>query len=137
MGARGRPSGSELSVVSSNIVAIERPRPPLDLTEEQARIWKSIVESEPADWFTPATLQMLSQLSIHISRARRLARLLNDMEGAVEVDVKEYRDLLRSEEEQSRAIASLATKMRLSQQATYDRKKAKGAGGRRPWEFEG
>jgi hypothetical protein len=69
------------------------------------------------------------------SAARRLAQLLNAAEAAKDFEVKEYRDLLRSEEEQSRAIASLATRMRLSQQATYDAKKTKPTiSPKKPWE---
>jgi hypothetical protein len=63
-----------------------------------------------------------------------LAHLLNEAEKAEGFDVKEYRDLLRSEEEQSRAIAALSTKMRISQQTTYDKSKKKPTSGKNPWE---
>lgn len=135
MGSRGRKSAAELSVASeSAVVSIERPVAPSELTDEQKFVWQAIVNSEPADWFTKATRPMLAQYCRHVIRARRLAQLIDRAEQAEEVDIKEYRDLLRSEEEQSRAIASLATKMRLSQQSTYDRKKPKGKGGKKPWE---
>lgn len=133
MGTRGRKSGAELSVVSP-IETISRPDAPYDLTDEQVDEWWAIVNRMPADWFPRETHPMLAQLCRHIVRARRLSQLLNAMERKPEFEMKDYRDLLRSEEEQSRAIASLSTKMRISQQATIDKRKTKPVSAPKPWE---
>lgn len=135
MGSRGRVSSASLTIISSSgIEAVDRPKPLHELTDEQQVEWRNIVNRMPADWFSAENLSMLAQLCRHITRARRLASLLERQETSKEVDVKEYRDLLRSEEEQSRAIASLCTKMRLSQQTTYDKSKKKPVQTKKPWE---
>lgn len=138
MGARGRKSSAELSVIGpGGVETVRRPEPPADLSDEQADEWREVVNRLPADWFPRETWAILAQYCRHVTRARRLAQLIERAEQAEEVDIKEYRDLLRSEEEQSRAIASLATKMRISQQATYDKSKTKGkATTKRPWDAD-
>ena len=135
MGSRGRASAASLTVIGgSGIESQERPKPLPDLTPEQQDEWRNIVNRMPADWFPPETYPLLAQYCRHITRSRRLAQLLEREESREEVDVKEYRDLLRSEEEQSRALASLATKMRLSQQTTYDKSKKKPVQTKKPWD---
>ena len=47
------------------------------------------------------------------------------MEASAEIDVKEYRDLTRSEAEVSRVVKSLATALRLTPQSVHDREKKK------------
>lgn len=136
MGNRGRVSAAALTVISpGGIETVRRPEPPIELTDEQAEEWRAIVNRMPADWFTRETAPLLVQYCRTIVRARRLAQLLNNTEKSEELDVKEYRDLLRSEAEQSGVLMSLATKMRISQQSTYDKSKKKPAGGTtRPWD---
>lgn len=136
MGNRGRVSAAALTVIGpGGIETIRRPDPPAELTDEQAEEWRAIVNRMPADWFTRETEPLLVQYCRTIVRARRLAQLLNNTEKSEELDVKEYRDLLRSEAEQSGVLMSLATKMRISQQSTYDKSKKKPAGGTtRPWD---
>jgi hypothetical protein len=136
MGNRGRVSAAALTVIGpGGIEPIRRPEAPVELTDEQAEEWRAIVNRMPADWFTRETAPLLVQYCRTIVRARRLAQLLNNTEKSEELDVKEYRDLLRSEAEQSGVLMSLATKMRISQQSTYDKSKKKPAGGTtRPWD---
>ena len=136
MAKRGRVPAASLAVASiQTIETIERPDAPYDLTDEQADEWWAVVNRMPADWFPRETHGMLAQYCRHVVRARRLAQLLNKLETSEDVDVKEYRDLLRSEEEQSRAISSLATRMRISQQATVRAEQArKPTMMKKPWE---
>ena len=135
MGNRGRISSSALSVIGpGGIEATPRPKSPIELSDEQAEVWREIVNRMPADWFGPETIPLLVQYCRHVARARRFAYLLDVAEKAVDFDVDVYRDLCRSEEEQSRAIAALATKMRLSQQSSYDKSKKKIKGGAAPWQ---
>ncbi|MBS7696259.1 MULTISPECIES: hypothetical protein [unclassified Chelatococcus] len=126
MAKRGRVPAASLAVASiPTIETIERPDAPYDLTDEQADEWWAVVNRMPVDWFPRETHGMLAQYCRHVVRARRLAQLLNKLETSEDIDVKEYRDLLRSEEEQSRAISSLATRMRISQQATVRAEQAR------------
>ena len=135
MGARGKKSSAALSVIGvTKTGKMDRPLAPVELTDEQTEEWNCIVDRMAADWFTRETHALLAQYCRHIIRARRMAQLIDAAEKEEDVDVKTYRDLLKSEEEQSRAISSLATKMRLTQQTTYDKSKKKPFSGKKTWE---
>jgi O-glycosyl hydrolase len=129
---RGRKSAAAL--VAAPLEIAQRPDAPYDLTDEQSDEWWAIVNRMPSDWFPRETHGMLAQYCRHVVRARRLAQLIDKAEGSEEFDLKEYRELLISEEAQTRAMASLATRMRLSQQTTYDKSKKKPAQGKNLWE---
>jgi hypothetical protein len=135
MRQRGRVSAASQSVVIIDALKkISRADAPCDLTDEQSVEWWAIVNRMPAAWFPRETHCLLAQLCRHIVRARRLAQLINAMEKASEFDFVQYHSLLRAEEEQSRAIASLATRLRITQQSTYDKSKKKPVDVKRPWE---
>lgn len=151
MGSRGRTSTAELSVISGNgVETIRRPEPPRDLTDEEAVEWRAVVNRLPADWFPAETLPMLGQYCRHTVAARRVAGMLEQLDKEVAQTIKDgaaageavlgtakmLDRLLKMQERESRCIASLATKMRISQQTTYDKSRKKGAvnAPRKPWE---
>lgn len=120
---------------------IERPEPPYDLwRDEETEVWSQVVEALPADWFNGSNLALLAQYCRHVVSARRIAQMLASMEGSSDgLDLKEWRDLMRSQALETERIASLATKMRLSQQSVYGPRSASRAQrnvptGKRPWE---
>ncbi len=134
MGARGPKSSADLEVIESGkVISMPSPEPPEDLTAEQAKEWRKIIESLGADWFPRETWPVLAQLCRHIVRAREFAQLIETVKAAEELDLKLFRDLSRSEEEQSRAIASLSTKLRITQQATVDKRTSKPPQFEPPW----
>lgn len=149
MEGRGRRSAASLSVISSNgIETIERPRPPADLNQEQAAEWVSIVNRMSAEWFPRETHGMLAQLCRHLVSARRVADMIASLENELSKEAEEGKSqaelilgatkafdrLYKMQEREGRAISSLSTKMRLSQQSTYDKSKRKPAQNRKPWE---
>jgi len=136
MGQRGRKSAASLVVSPGSAVApVERPDAPDELTEEQSRIWYAVTGSLPADWFGRETHEVLAQYCRHTIAARRVAQLIRSFEGSEALDVVEYDRLLKMQEREGRALSSLATRLRLTPQATYDAKKSKGKGAvRKPWE---
>jgi hypothetical protein len=116
---RGRKSAASLTVISSSDVeTLRRPDPPEELTEEQAAEWRAVVNRLPADWFPQETHQLLVQYCRHVVCARRVAQLIEQAEAADELDIVDYARLLRMQEMEGRAMSSLATRMRLTQQAT-------------------
>jgi hypothetical protein len=135
MGIRGRHSSAELAVISgSGIVSIARPEPPKELSDEQADEWRQIVNRLPADWFPRETWGILSQYCRHVIAARRVAQLIQDFESSDQIDVEAYDRLLKMQEREGRALSSLATRMRISQQSSYEPNKAKGkVTGPKPW----
>lgn len=136
MGARGRKSVA--SMVTTVVETVSRPDAPYDLTDEQADEWRAVVNRMPADWFPRETWALLSQYCRHVVAARRIAQLISATESRKSVDVEDYDRLLKMQEREGRAMSSLATRMRISQQATVDKKRQKPAitiG--KPWDVQG
>jgi hypothetical protein len=98
--------------------------------------WLAVVNRLPADWFQPETFPMLAQYCRHVVSARRVAQLIDSIESDEErFTTEEYDRLLKMQEREGRAMSSLATRMRMTQQSTYDRTtKKKEALSVRPWE---
>jgi hypothetical protein len=136
MAQRGRKSASALALmqVAGTTQAIQRPDVPYDLTDDEGAVWRAVVDAEPADWFRPSQLPLLSQYCRHVVRANRVAQLLLAEEKSESLEVENYDRLLKMQERESRAIASLATKMRIAQQSTYDKSKKKPTLAKRPWD---
>lgn len=134
MGARGRKSRAELSVIT-NLEVVRRPKPPAELTDEQAIVWQAVVDANDADHFAADTEPLLVRYCQHIVTGRRIEQLKRSVEDAKELDVNQYDQLTRMAERESRIIASLAVKLRLSQSATDDRRKRKPPPTiKKPWE---
>ena len=95
------------------------------LTAVQKKEWIAVVNRMPADWFPRETHSMLVQYCRHVARADEVAMVLDEMVKSKGFDKRVYVKLLSQEMAQSRAIVTLATKMRLSQQSTYDKSKRK------------
>jgi hypothetical protein len=135
MGARGRKSAASLEIVTaSNVERYARPLPPPELDEEQAAVWRVVVDRLPADWFPAETFPLLAAYCRHAVAARRIAELIRDAERDGEFSVSDYDRLLKMQERESRALASLAVKMRISQSTAYDRFKKRESGTRKPWQ---
>lgn len=137
MAKRGRPSAAalELPRAPSVIETVERPDAPYDLTDEQSEEWWAIVNRLPADWFPRETHSMLAQYCRHVVSARRVAKLIEDAEKGETIDVDMLDKLYKMQEREGRAISSLATRMRITQQATSTHRADKGKKGvRKPWE---
>jgi chaperone required for assembly of F1-ATPase len=126
MAARGRKSAASMEItIASNVQAILRPLPPDELTTEQADEWSAVVDRMPADWFPRETHGMLVQYCRHVIAARRIAQLIARIEKAKKLDLDEYDKLLKMQEREGRAVSSLATRMRITQQATVRAESAK------------
>ena len=127
MKQRGKKSSASLQVVEkSPISATERLEPPSSLTVEQKNVWIQVVNDMRAEWFTDSTAPLLAQYCRHVVSSERIAQMIEDL--GEDDDVGEFERLLRMQERESRIIASLATKMRVSQQATYSDTKTKRSG---------
>lgn len=110
-----------------------RPPPPDYLDDDEKTMWKSIVDRMPAGWFPEETLPLLEQYCHALMRARSIAKKIKKAEDSIKTSVSDYGALLRMETQQSKLIATLATKMRLSQQSSYDRSKRKPVVAAKPW----
>jgi len=133
---RGRKSADSLQVVTpGNVTSLARPEPPADLTPEQADEWWAVVERMPSDWFPRETHGLLAQYCRHVVTARRVAQLIQSAEGADDLDIQQLDQLYKMQEREGRALSSLATRMRISQQALIDKRTDKpGKTAKKPWE---
>ena len=124
---RGRKTAAQLEAVEAVRV---RPEPPDDLNEREEAIWREVVSELPADWFRPETLRLLKAYCSHMDRFERLSYMLDQQ--MEKMDVNDIAKMGKAAEVESRAAMSLATKMRITQQATYDREKHKSTGPKKP-----
>lgn len=145
MGQRGRTSAASREVaVTGDVEVLERPDAPYDLTDEQSEEWWAVVNRLPADWFPRETHALLGQYCRHVIAARRIASLVaacealpvKPKEGEEEsaLDLDQYDKLLKMQEREGRALSSLATRLRITQQATRSAKTKKPTQVRRPWQ---
>ena len=141
MGTRGRVSAASLEVASAKpLETVQRPDAPYDLTDEQTEEWWAVVNRLPADWFPRETHGLLSQYCRHVVAARRVAQLVKaaegevDADGAAVLDLNRYDQLLKMQEREGRALSSLATRLRITQQSTVSEKVKKPTQAKRPWE---
>lgn len=136
---RGRVSEAERELAHMGVTPIEiqdRPLPPLDFDNREASIWASIVNSMPADWFNIGSIPILTQYVRHTVASQNLASLIADVTANTEeINVKTYITLLRAQKEESSILASLATKLRITQQAVINKRgNHKELGNSKPWE---
>ena len=97
----------------------------------------------PADWFRPEQLPVLKQFCRHVATADQVAtwkqeaesRMLEDKDAAnFDMWLCALDRLLKLQAHELRSIAQLATKMRITQQSTYDKSVKKPLAGKKPWE---
>lgn len=130
-----RKSLAALSVVAPvGLEEVRRPMPPAELGDEQKQEWLAVVNRLPADWFPRETHPLLAQYCRHVVAARRISQLVARLESEQEgFDIGEYDRLLKMQEREGRALSSLATRMRMTQQSTYDESKRKPEEKPKPW----
>ena len=141
MGARGRKSKGSLSTISCDGIGLQRrPDPPEHLGDDAVAIWRAVINSLPADWFTPGTLPLLEAMcALAVSQRYTLRALQGAERGDDDFDRESWEKLQRQLGEISGRIATLATRMRLTPQSRYGARGADTAGrappdGPKPWE---
>lgn len=149
MRQRGRQSEAALTLVpvSGVVERIERPAPPAGMPEAQAGVWCAITASLDAEWFRPEQLPLLTQYCRHTvasnvlaEQIEQLQQEMSELQAATDGTAKDlwlhsktYTELLAAQRGETAALVSLATKMRIAQQSTYDKSARKPALGDRPW----
>lgn len=138
MPKRGKTSLAELSTPRAQVIeAFQIPDAPYHLTDAQAEVWRAVSNDPglPPDWFTQKNYELLAAHCRHVVEGRRLSRLIEQEVAKPEIDVKQYDDLLRMQERETRAILATMTQMRTTQQALYDKKiKLNAKTVKKPWE---
>jgi hypothetical protein len=137
MGTRGRRSAADLSIVPIGIDT-RRPEPPAKLNANEAATWHAIVRDLPGGWVTPAQEPLLSAYCWHIETGTRLSNMIDATDFA-SADLRRLGRLLQMRYRETAAVASLATKMRLTSQSrmhprTAGRRSQGQPPGPRPWD---
>lgn len=134
--ARGRTSAAAKEV-QTLAPGARRPAAPSHLTADQRKEWRAIVDRLPADWFTRENYPLLAQYCRHVDNANRIATAID---GLTDMASEEAERLLKMAEREGRAMSSLATRLRLTQQSRYNAQAAStaaknsGTAERKPWE---
>ncbi|MGM0584457.1 MAG: hypothetical protein ACQEUZ_07390 [Pseudomonadota bacterium] len=136
MGERGPKSGAELATSGAQLVT--RPDAPYDLTDEQADVWRAIVDALPAGWLEPGAHPVLAAYCRQTTALRRIGALMHQAEREGEYDMDAHLALVREHGKAAQALKTLATALRLTPQtrlrADAAASKAKQGAGARPWE---
>jgi hypothetical protein len=121
----GRKSAASLSVVSE--IADWRPSPPDVLSPAEAEMWRQITATKPSNWFDAASTPLL----VEYCRLKTSVDILNGQLAKSEVQIVDtgdlpegYKDAVSILDKKQGRMAQLAMKMRLTQQARYDKTKA-------------
>lgn len=137
------------------------PTAPDHLTSEQAAIWFSILQSLEEGWITKESHDLLAAYCQHVCQQRRLGNLIAAHEAVLELHnqnsgadfdptdidgpqdmppfdmnewVKTYDKLLKMLDRENRAMSSLATRLRITNQSLRSNKSDKPSRKVRPWE---
>jgi phage terminase small subunit len=133
---RGRKSAAELSVVPGlPWQQIEKPDPPEELSEEEAKIWKQSVSGMKASWFNPASEALLQAYCLQTTLGQQIARELRGVD--IKTNYTRYAKLSRLHRDCSRSMMQLAVKLRIapsSNRATVDGREHPSRRYPRPWE---
>lgn len=127
--------------MADNVVSLTPPsvhlEPPAGLTEDQADVWRSVVGARSADFFGEDAAPLLEEYCRVVVMCRLLAVQIEAGIAGGEAD--ELKALLDMRDKESRRMASLATKLRITNQSRYTPQAAgtaakRGAGGK-VWQF--
>ena len=135
-----RKSAAELAIV--RVEPPLQPKPPADLTAEQAAEFVSIVNYMPANWFGQESVGILAAYCRHSANARFIAKEIAAFRPEwfrADNGLDRYEQLTKIQDRQHRTMATLASKMRLSQSSRTKLSKAitnaPTAGEIQPWDF--
>lgn len=141
MGTRGKSSVADRAVVAL-VGPAARMAAPNELTPAQADIWRQIVATKPAQWFTPDASSLLVAYCRAITDAEVIDAAIQafNTDSIAQADgLARFGKLMHLREKNATSQKSLATAMRLTQQSRYQAKSAATAAdhtvaGTKPWQ---
>lgn len=145
MAQRGRKSAAAIAVAAQvgPVVHEQRITPSLHLSDAEQVVWARLVNDQPAKAFTETHRDMLEMYCQHTVQAQVLADEIQNFKRewlSTDDGLKRYDRLLAMREREVRAASSLATRLRITRQATTDPKTVGRANAgvgrsRKPWEM--
>lgn len=138
---RGPKQAGKLQVVREGGNLSRLPDPPDHLSPQQGDLWRAVVHTKPADWFTEDTWPLLEAYVQHATSAQQLSERISALEysGEAFTELDEYDRLLRMRDRETKAADGKARSMRLTHQARWQpataaRKSEDATSKKRPWE---
>lgn len=145
MATRGRKSAASLAVAAhAGPLTIEnRLKPSIHLSDAAQTVWVRLVNDQPASAFSETHRDMLEAYCQHTVQAQVLAEEIQSFEREwlrTDEGLKRYDKMLAMREREVRAASSLATRLRITRQATTDPKTVGRANvnsprSKKPWEL--
>ena len=138
MRQRGRKSTAALAA-SPLVTATARPDAPYDLTDEQADVWRGVIDALPAGWIETGALPVLAAYCRQVTALRRIGALIRQAETEGDYDLDRHMKLIRAHSAAAQTLKTLATSLRLTPQSRMRADAAAAAAtdhkaGPRPWE---
>lgn len=131
-------SAASLAVVAP---VFGRPEPPPELQPSEAEVWRSVVATKPADWFTRDTHPLLTgycRAAVAADLIAAQVKVFDPAWLATDDGLGRYNQLMKMAQRQASLLATLATKMRLAQQSKYGARGAetqsRAGAAVKPWE---
>lgn len=135
-----RQSAASLAVVTT-LRQAKHPPAPTGLSTRQQQLWQAITKGKPPEWWDSGSLPVLQALVAHIETAERIEVQFADLGDLTDPDALDRLDKLsRLRDRETKAVATLSAKLRLTQQSRYTAQSAataarRGGGGPKPWEY--
>lgn len=133
MGSRGRQSAAALGLIhggqSESAPAATRPKPPAELSAEEAKEWRAIVDSRPAGYYTRemwGLLISLCQAKVSLDYLARVKRALHRKQLA-KFDAAAYNQISNLQARESRTLRGALAELR-----RHAAKQEKPGGGKPP-----
>ena len=137
----GRRSPTALATVVVDVGRRMPARPPSELTDGQAQVWRNAVSGMAGDWLSPGAQPILIEFCRHVCRARLLEAQVAQFElewVKVEGGLERFDKLLAMAERETKAITACARALRLSpssqMHARTAARKVTGPAGKMPWD---
>ena len=148
MESRGRKSAVAKAATAAKVPAKRTKKsifPPSPLTTAEQEVWDRVIADEPAGAFTPEHADLLVNYCRHVVQATVISTLISNVKPKMlesDEGLARYSKLLDMREKEVRSASSLATRLRITRQATYDpktltrAKKNQTGKGSKPWEID-
>jgi hypothetical protein len=129
---RGR-KGNKNPIVSLYAIPHERPAPPSDFGLRQSEVWNEVIRGMRAGWYCTAAAPLLR---LYCSWVWQSELIEQELTSTPISDLKKYARIAAQYRQASRMIATLATRLRLTQQSNRHFRDAydDSRGAKQPWE---
>lgn len=143
MKQRGKKSSAALATVVVDVGRQMPRKPPAELTDAQAAVWRQAVSGMAGDWLAPGAEPILVEYCRHVCRARLLEAQVSRFEVdwmRVDGGLERFDRLLQMAQRETSAAIACARALRLTPQSLMHprtaARKVTAPAGSAPWDWE-